>query len=61
MGCFCYNRDPEDWAYLQLIDGYEFNFRPIEESPESGFLHTLVISVSGAASSAYVMGTEFRL
>lgn len=44
IGSFCYNRDPEDWPYLRLHDGYKFIFRPIQDDPD-GLFHTLIISV----------------
>ncbi|KAF9065017.1 hypothetical protein BDP27DRAFT_1405045 [Rhodocollybia butyracea] len=43
IACLGYNRDPEDWAYMKLVDGFEYHFQKAEESSDS-LLHTLIIS-----------------
>lgn len=38
-------RDPSDWQYMKLVDGYNFNFVPLTlNDPSQGF--ELVMSVS---------------
>ncbi|KAF9065016.1 hypothetical protein BDP27DRAFT_102090 [Rhodocollybia butyracea] len=43
IACFGYHRDPEDWAYMELVDAFEYHFQKVEEDSNS-LLHTLIIS-----------------